>query len=267
MKLGSRPFRAIVRKELLDLRKNKAIVAGMAALPLLVVTVAILTMAALPHADVDIRGADAERWRGFVTSEIAALGPRRGFLVALVDQWLLYLLLLPIALPTAIATHSVVAEKQLRSLEPLLATPITTLDLLAGKTFAAVLFPVLLSWASYAAIAVGAATLAGGDALPFVLRPAWPIAMALVAPALGVLSTLAGVIASSRFQDARAAQSVSLVFVLPLLGVSSTVMLGKVFVATHYVVAAGAVLVVLAWGLLRLAVRVFDRETILTKWK
>ena len=54
-----------------------------------------------------------------------------------VNQFMLMFMMMPLAIPMAIAAYSIVGEKTTRSLEPLLATPITTEELLAGKGLAA----------------------------------------------------------------------------------------------------------------------------------
>jgi ABC-type Na+ efflux pump permease subunit len=54
----------------------------------------------------------------------------RFFLRSLVS----FYLLLPVGLSSMSAAFSVVAEKQQRTLEPILATPITDLEFLIGKT-------------------------------------------------------------------------------------------------------------------------------------
>jgi len=52
-------------------------------------------------------------------------------------------------IPVNIAAYSVVGEKTTRSLEPLLATPITTAELLIGKNMAAAIPAVLATWAGF----------------------------------------------------------------------------------------------------------------------
>ena len=75
----------------------------------------------------------------------------------LFHQFSLLLLLVPIVSATALATHAVIGEKQSKALEPLLATPISTIELLAAKTLTPFLFALGLTWA-----AVGL-EIAGGD--------------------------------------------------------------------------------------------------------
>ena len=49
------------------------------------------------------------------------------------QQFLMVFLLMPITGAMALAAHAIVGEKMARTLEPLLASPITTTELLVGK--------------------------------------------------------------------------------------------------------------------------------------
>ena len=55
----------------------------------------------------------------------------------LFQQFLMVFLLMPITGAMALAAHAIVGEKQARTLEPLLATPITTVELLVAKVLGA----------------------------------------------------------------------------------------------------------------------------------
>ena len=71
-------------------------------------------------------------------------------------QFALLLLLVPIVSATALATHAVIGEKQSRALEPLLATPISTLELLAAKALTPFLFALALTWSAVGLYVLGA---------------------------------------------------------------------------------------------------------------
>src|SRR5207237_9007834 len=55
----------------------------------------------------------------------------------LFQQFLLVFLLMPITGAMSLAAHAIVGEKQARTLEPLLATPLTTFELLVAKVLGA----------------------------------------------------------------------------------------------------------------------------------
>ena len=64
----------------------------------------------------------------------------------LINQFLLIFMMMPLIIPTSIAAYSIVGEKTTRSLEPLLATPLTNTELYIGKAVAATLPPLLASY-------------------------------------------------------------------------------------------------------------------------
>jgi ABC-2 type transport system permease protein len=78
---------------------------------------------------------------------------------------------------------------------------------------------------------------------------------------------LLGVIVSSRINDPRAAQQITGIFVVPIVALSLVVLMGKVFVRVPMVLLAAMVTLVLDLLVLYFAVKVFQRETILTRWK
>jgi ABC-2 type transport system permease protein len=59
-------------------------------------------------------------------------------------------LMMPLMVPVTIAAYSIVGEKVSRSLEPLLAAPITTTRLLMAKGLAAAIPGIVMAWICYA---------------------------------------------------------------------------------------------------------------------
>ena len=110
-----------------------------------------------------------------------------------VQQFLVFFLLMPAYIPLSIATFSIIGEKLSRSLEPVLAAPIRTVELLAGKSIAALVPGVLAGWGTYI-VFVGLASLVYGPALFGVVTDAsWLAGVFLLGPAVGLSSVVAGV--------------------------------------------------------------------------
>jgi ABC-2 type transport system permease protein len=95
----------------------------------------------------------------------------------------------------------------------------------------------------------------------------WLAGVFLLGPAVGLSSVVAGVIVSARVNDPRVAQQVGGVVIVPIIVLVLAQATGTVLVGpTGYVLLALAVLVVALIGL-RIGVRLFDREAILTRWR
>ena len=65
------------------------------------------------------------------------LDPEGAIQAMIFQQFLILLVLTPVAGAMSVAAYAVVGEKQARTLEPLLATPITTFELLVAKVLGA----------------------------------------------------------------------------------------------------------------------------------
>src|SRR5512141_3236321 len=69
--------------------------------------------------------------------------------IFIIYQFMLLFMMLPLAIPVAISAYSIVGEKTTRSLEPLLATPITTGELILGKALAAAIPAIVATWVGF----------------------------------------------------------------------------------------------------------------------
>ena len=144
-----------------------------------------------------------------------------------------FFLLMPAYIPLSIATFSIIGEKQARSLEPVLAAPIRTSELLAGKAVAALVPGVLAGWMTYAIFVVLASLLYGPALFGVVTDPSWLAGVFLLGPAVGLSSVVAGVIVSARVNDPRVAQQIGGVVIVPvialvLLQATGTLLVGPV---------------------------------------
>ena len=199
--------------------------------------------------------------------EWAALSPGDLATAYSFQQFLLFFLMLPAFIPLSIATFSIIGEKQSRTLEAVLATPIRTAELLAGKAIAAAVPGIAGGLLAYLAFAGLVRALYGPALFAIVSAPDWLAATFLLGPAIALLSVVLGVLVSARANDPRTAQQIGAVIVVPLVAVVIAQAAGRVLVdATGYGLAAGAVLVLAIAGL-RAGTWLFAREAILTRWR
>jgi ABC-2 type transport system permease protein len=91
--------------------------------------------------------------------------------------------------------------------------------------------------------------------------------MLLLSPLLALLSVFSGMIVSSRLNDPRATQQVTGIFVVPIIGLSLLVLAGKILVSIPLITLAAAAVLIIDIFMLFFAIKLFQRETILTRWK
>jgi ABC-2 type transport system permease protein len=186
----------------------------------------------------------------------------------MVSQMMLLFMILPLVIPATIAAYSIVGEKTTRSLEPLLATPITTSELLIGKALAAVIPGVAATLAGFGIFALAAAFIVSNRVVLAALFDArWLIAVIVVGPLMAVLGVMVSVMVSSRVNDPRVAEQISALVILPVLGVFFGQMAGLFILNQQLILLVAVILLVIDAGAILLAGRVFQREAILTRWK
>ena len=256
-------IRALLRKELRELRRNKGLLGAMAILPTIFVALTIGVNLLVLHTSVSPGMGQSLVPPADLSGLAAGLATR----VLINDQLMFMQLMIPVILPTVIAAHSVIGEKQARTLEPLLATPIRTWELLVAKILASVSPAVALSWLAYGITLAGVSQSANAAITRYLCRPLWSVGMLVVAPLLSVLSATGTVIISSRVNDLRTAQALAGIGVVPFLVLGMSVLLGRQFLDTPFLVWSILALVPLDLGLLWLATRLFRREAILTHWR
>lgn len=254
----------ILQREWFETVRNRLLMSTILLPPILltvapvVLTAAVGASALPPELEQQVL-AQRPEWASFTPGELAG--------AFAVQQFLVFFLLMPAYIPLSIATFSIIGEKQARSLEPVLAAPIRTSELLAGKAVAALVPGLLAGWLTYGIFVALASLLYGPALFGVVTDPSWLAGVFLLGPAVGLSSVVTGVIVSARVNDPRVAQQIGGVVIVPvialvLLQATGTLLVGPV----GYTLLAIIVLVVSLVGL-RIGVRLFDREAILTRWR
>jgi ABC-2 type transport system permease protein len=187
--------------------------------------------------------------------------------VFLLSQFNFYLLLIPTVIAVSFATFSIVDEKLSGSLEALLATPVRTWELLLGKALSGAIPALVITWLCGGIFIVGVMGLGWGQLITPLMGPAWFMTLFLLTPAIAMLSFLLGVIGSSRAKDSKGAQNMILFVVFPVLLLIGVQVTGLVWftplLTLLLAIAIGSVDVLV----LRIAVGLFQRESIVVKWR
>ena len=198
---------------------------------------------------------------------IAALSQLDKLKVLLLFQFDLYLLLIPTMIAMNSAAFSIVEEKLSMSLEPLLATPVKTGELMLGKALSGAIPAVVITWIAALLLNIAIIGIGWGYLIGYLLTPAWYISLFLLTPAVTVLAFLIGVIGSSRAHDARSAQNGALFIILPIFLLIALQVTGIIWFTPLNIVIFGILILLADYAVLRLAVRLFNRESIIVNWQ
>jgi ABC-2 type transport system permease protein len=253
----------VLEKEWLELRLQKALLLATLFLPPLLTALAIAVFVI-----VGIVPPTASTGGLPLTPELAGLSPQELGQVLVGRQFSVLFLLLPIFIPSVLASYAIVGEKRERTLEPVLATPIETWELLFGKALAALIPGLAITVASAAVFVVGILTFAVSQRVrDLVVTPGWVLAVLVDTPLLALIGVALIVVLSSRVNDPRTAQQISAVLVVPVLGLLFGQLAGVVVLSPAVALGIGVILAFIAAGALWFATRLFQREVILTRWR
>lgn len=171
-------------------------------------------------------------------------------------------------LPMSVSSYSLIGEKVQKSLEPLLATPTTDEEILAGKSISAAL-PAIASTYIGAVIFMTLIDLFTHSKLSYWFYPNWNIAviLLLLAPLATIFSIGVNILISSRSNDVRAAQQFGAMTIAPLAAVYILSEINVIFLSVTNLLIMAAVLAVADVIVFYLAKATFQREEILTRWK
>jgi ABC-2 type transport system permease protein len=259
-------IRTIIRKEWSEVFKNRLVLFTVAFLPL------ILTAIPLGIIYATSTSAEFAGAAGDMPEQFNALCPPEFegecFQVFLVSQFMIMFMIIPLAIPASISSYSIVGEKINRSLEPLLATPITTAELLIGKSLAAIIPALIATWAGFTIFILGSwILLSDSGTISSFLDGRWLIAIFVIGPLMALSAVSFSVIVSSRVNDPRVAEQVSMIIIMPVLAVFFGQLAGFLILDIRFMLISAFVLAIIDGILVYLSVRLFQRESILTRWK
>ncbi len=257
----------VIDKEWSEVFKNRLVLFMVAFLPIIFTVLPLGVLYATAGASSDLSGDVADLPAQFL-AQCGGASPIECLQIFIMNQFLLLFMMMPLIIPVSIAAYSVVGEKTTRSLEPLLATPISTGELLLAKGLAAAVPAVVATWLGYLIFIVGAPLVgAGPAAVASLVSPVWLLAILVVGPLMSVMAVNFAIMVSSRVTDPRVAEQMSAIIIVPVLAVLLGQLGGLIVLNVAFVIGAIVLLLAADAGLVALAVRVFEREAILTRWK
>jgi ABC-type transport system involved in multi-copper enzyme maturation permease subunit len=236
MNVSRSRVQAIYQKELREYRRNRSVVAAMAIFPLLFLIQPVITVLTLSASS---------------AGQIAD------------HHELLYLLAIPILVPTTLAAYAVVGERQQGTLEPVLSTPVRREEFLLGKALAVLAPSIAISYAVFGLFAAFVELFAQRGVAPALLAGPDVLAQLIFTPLLAGWSIWIGIALSTRVSEVRVAQQLGLLANLPSIAVTTLIAVNLIH--PTLALAIGSALLVLVLNRLgwRVASALFDRERLI----
>jgi len=225
---------AILHKELRDYRRNRFVIGTMAAVPVLFIT--------LP------------------TIQLIAANATEKNLSVRIGLSLLYMLVIPVTMPSVVCAYSVVGEREQGTLEPVLTSPIRREEFLIAKALAAFVPTLVIAYAVFGIFLAVAALFAHPVIVSAIYAGPHVLVQLLFTPLLAGWAIWVGIAVSTRSTDVRVAQQLSVLgSIAPLIIVA---LMSLNVITESIALAIGLATALLAFDLLawRVVAGMFDRE-------
>ncbi len=234
--MSGRRTMAILRKELRDYRRNRYMLVTMTIIPIVFLLQPLISILNLPP---------------------AASVPLSH------KHELLYMLGIPVLVPSFVAAASVVTERQQGTLEPILTTPIRRREFLLAKALAPLLPAVLVSYLVYGLFVVIIELAAHPGVAPALLQGPEVLGQVIFTPLLAAWSIWVGIAISTRSSDIRAAQQLSVISNLPIVALTTLIAFNTIHATLQLALGLGVALLILDRLGWRVVSAMFDRERLI----
>lgn len=255
-------IRAVMAKDLIAIRRSKAVVLPMLLVPALLLVVLPLLIGLAARG----RTADLARFLDALPPDLAApitSLPADQQLLVLVNGYLLapLFLIVPLMVSAVLAADAFAGEKERRTLETLLHLPMSNRDLFAAKLLGAYLPAIAVSWIGFVCFAV-VSNVVGWPVMGRIFIPTqlWLVMIFWVAPAVAALGLGVMVRVSIRAKTAQEANQLGGAVVLPLIFLAVAQSTGLLLVELPVAVGIGAALWLVAAWLTARGARRFTRD-------
>ena len=231
---------AIVHKELRDYRRNRFVIYTMSLLPIVFIAAPMVQL---------------------FTIKISTTGAKFDAHIGLA---LLYMLILPAIIPSVLSAYSVVGEREQGTLEPILTTPIHSEEFLVAKALAALLPTLAVAYVIFGILLGAVATFAHPGVAAVIFERNHLLVQLLFTPLVAGWSIWAGIAISTRMNDVRAAQQLTVLASLPPVAIVALMNFNVIHASLGLALGlAGGLLLIdgVAW---RFVAAMFNRERLIT---
>lgn len=269
-----RAIKAIIRRDLLAILRSKGVMLPMIIVPLVFMVLLPAGLGYFGPALSQMPGANMPEISQFLEqlppqllSRFEGYTPDQMMIVFM----LLYMfapmyLIIPLMVASVIASDSFAGEKERKTLEALIYTPTTDLELFTGKVLSAMLPALAVSILGFVIYGL-TANIAAWPTMGAVFFPnaAWIVLVFWVSPAAAAMGLGATVIVSSRVNSFQEANQIAAVIVMPILFLVIAQIAGLMYFSVLLTVLLGLVFWLIAGVLLRVGVGTFRRSEIMTR--
>ncbi|MCW4005750.1 MAG: ABC transporter permease subunit [Candidatus Bathyarchaeota archaeon] len=264
----------VFRKDWLEVKRNWQVLLPIIIVPLIFAVV-------LPSAIVLISGAESQMpttntdFQALITNlpldiqaQLAQMSPQQVLIYIMTLYFFApFFLIIPVMASSVMGSDSFAGERERKTIEALLATPISDSELLMGKILVSFIPAMIITFVSFAVytILVDAATFSLFNGTLLLPNLTWLLTIFGVAPTIALFSIGLTVIISAKVKGFKEAQQISVILLLPILGLVFAQIAGVMILGPLMLALIMALFILVDAVVFYVGVKMFQREEILSK--
>jgi len=264
----------VFKKDWCEIRRNYQVILPIVVVPLMIsvflpiILTVIPSLAATQGGSLNGFGTLLENLPKHVQEQLAAMTEQQVMIYVMAIYFFApFFLIIPLMASSVIASDSFAGEKERKTIEALLATPLSDGELFLGKMLVSFIPSMIVTVVSFAIYTTVFDVLAYNLFNGMLLLPTidWILLIFGLAPTVALASIGLTVIISARVKGFREAQQISVVLLTPVLALVFGQATGAIIFGPVVILALIGLFGLVDLAVFRVGVKLFKREEILTK--
>jgi ABC-2 type transport system permease protein len=263
----------VFKKDWREIRRNWQVILPIVIVPLMISVLLPVILTAIPS--LTTREAPAGQFEALIQNlpihvqeQIAGMTETQIVIYIMALYFLApFFLIIPLMASSVIASDSFAGEKERKTIEALLATPISDSELFLGKTLVSFILSMAVTIISFTVYSTVFDLLSFSLFNGVLLLPTldWILLIFALAPTVALASIGLTVMISAKVKGFKEAQQISVILLIPILALVFGQATGAIIFGPLMITALIAVFAAIDLAIFRIGVKLFKREEILSK--
>lgn len=263
----------VFRKDWVEISRNWQVLVPIIFVPLifavfLPIIILIPSLGIMPSSSLSSLKGIIDRLPYYVRSQLIGMNDQQILTYIFTVYFLApFFLIIPLMASSVLASDSFAGEKERKTIEALLATPLSDSELLLGKILVAFIPSIAVTILSFILYSIIVDILSYNIFNGRILLPnmIWIMIIFILAPTVAFASIGLTVMISSKVKGFREAHQISVVILIPILVLVFGQVLGVIFLGPLMIMMLAVLFLIIDLILFYLCVKLFGREKILSR--
>jgi ABC-2 type transport system permease protein len=265
----------VFRKDWLEIRRNWQVILPIVVVPLVISVFLPAVLTVIPSFADTTQGTSLSGFEALIQNlpnhvqeQLAGMTEMQVMIYIMALYFFApFFLIIPLMASSVIASDSFAGEKERKTIEALLATPISDGELFLGKTLVSFVPSMIVTMISFLIYSIVFDLLSFSIFNGALLLPTldWILLIFALAPTVALASIGLTVMISAKVKGFKEAQQISAVLLIPVLALVFGQVTGAIVFGPIVIAALIGLFAVIDFAIFRIGVKLFKREEILSK--